>query len=56
MNTRALIATDMPLIQKVTFGAVYSGDAEATLYNFYVDNLEFDYSVSYAVNNQRIID
>ena len=56
VTTRALISSDMPLIQKVTFGAVYTADAEATLYNFYIDNLEFDYSASYAVNTARVID
>ena len=56
VNTRSLLASDMPLIQKVTFGAVYSGDASATLYNFYVDNFEFDNSLSYSTRNVRTID
>ena len=56
VNTRSLVASDMPLIQKVTFGAVYSGDASATLYNFYVDNFEFDNSLSYVTRTSRTID
>ena len=56
VNTRSLLASDMPFIQKVTFGAVYSGDASATLYNFYVDNFEFDNSLSYSTRNVRTID
>ena len=56
VNTRSLLASDMPLIQKVTFGAVYSGDASANLYNFYVDNFEFDNSLSYSTRNVRTID
>ena len=56
VNTRSLLASDMPLIQKVTFGAVYSGDASAALYNFYVDNFEFDNSLSYSTRNVRTID
>ena len=55
-SSRALIATDMPMIQKVTFGAVYNGDAQAALYDFFIDNLEFDYSLSYGTNNVRTID
>ena len=53
---RSLVARDMPLIQKVTFGAVYSGDASGTLHSLYVDNFEFDYSLSYTVNTVRTID
>ena len=56
VNTRSLLASDMPLIQKVTFGVVYSGDASAALYNFYVDNFEFDNSLSYSTRNVRTID
>ena len=53
---RSLISRDMPLIQKVTFGVVYSGESTATLHDLLIDNFEFDNSLSYSVNTVRTID
>jgi hypothetical protein len=55
-TTRALIASDMALIQKVTFGVVYTNETTATLHDLYIDNFEFDNSLAYSVRTERTID
>lgn len=48
-------ANDIKNISRISFGAVQSGDATASLYDFYIDNLMFDYSLSYTDLSTRTI-
>lgn len=51
---RTLTANDLVHITRISFGMAYYGDND--LHQLYIDNLMFDYSLSYNTNTRRVIE